>query len=252
MKRNVVIAAALVMCTASLGSARAEVGNIWVWSNIIPSIAGTDVLGLHLRELRRQDEERARGLKIPNVQPQVGEQSPAAVSLRYVPSKSRRKANLVNIVEKTRAADPAMAAELQKLFAQGDLIESIDARLRPQGLRVDDVADVLTVWWTTVWAASRGNNDTPPRATLDAIRAQASTTLRGSGSMARASDAEKQQLSEVLLLQTVLVDEAVEQAKSDPAKLREVSTSARKIARGMGIDLDAMQLTDKGFVINSK
>ncbi|TDT96648.1 hypothetical protein DFO45_1843 [Azorhizobium sp. AG788] len=231
------------------GPAGAQVVDGWGWSIIIPSITGTDVLGLHLRDLRRQDEERARRAAqgqaaAPRSQPAVD-----TAVLRYTPSKARRAANLAGMVEKTRASDPAGAADLQKLFAEGDIIASIDARLRPQGLRVDDLGDAFAVWWTTVWAAARGSNDTPPPRTVNAVRRQAAEALSGADGIRTATDAQKQELAEALLVQAVLIDGAVDQAKGNPAQMRQVSAAARKMAGGMGLDVGAMQLTEKGFVL---
>lgn len=172
--------------------------------------------------------------------------SPAA--LRYTPSKVRRSANLAAFVQKTRAADPQGAADLQTLFAGGDFIEKIGAAIAPHGFRIDDVADAYALWWLTAWEASRGNNDTPSREILAAVRAQAASAVTAAGEIAQATDAQKQELAEALWIQMTLIDTAVEHAKHNPARLREVGVAVRKGARGMGLDLDRIELTPHGFV----
>ncbi|QAY78094.1 hypothetical protein [Sphingosinicella sp. BN140058] len=82
--------------------------------------------------------------------------SPTA--LRYTPSMARRVANLAGFVSKTRAVDPAGAADLERMFADGDFIEKIGAALAPYGMRVDNLADAYTVYWISAWQATRGTN----------------------------------------------------------------------------------------------
>lgn len=171
---------------------------------------------------------------------------PAA--LQYTPSKARRAANLAAFVQKTRAADPQGAADLQKLFAEGDFIEKIRAAVAPHGLHIDNVADAYALWWITAWQAYRGNNDTPDADTLAAVRAQAVRAVGATGELARATDAQKQELAEALWVQTALIDGAVEQAKGDRARLRQIGGAVGRGAQAMGLDLAAIDLTPEGFV----
>ncbi|WP_343698327.1 hypothetical protein [Caulobacter sp.] len=95
-----------------------------------------------------------------------------AGSLTYRPDLERRRANLAQFVAKSRKADPAAAASLEALFAQGDIIEMTGQALSPYGLRVDNPADAYTIWWTTAWQATRGSNDDVSPATVKAVRAR--------------------------------------------------------------------------------
>ncbi|WP_042442606.1 DUF6683 family protein [Azospirillum sp. B510] len=231
---------ALAVCLGAGGggsgaSAEQFINDGWSWSVLVPSIAQTDILGTHLRELRNRDEQR-------NAPP------PDVSRLGYTPSKARRTANLAAFVEKTRAVDPAGAADLQRLFAQGDVIERIAALIAPYGLRVDNLADVYALWWITAWQATRGDNDTLGRDMYAAVRAQAARALNAAGGPGKAPDAQKQELAEALLVQTALIEVAVEQAKSDPARMRQVRAAVRKGALGMGLDMDRMEITGGGFV----
>ncbi|WP_313537557.1 DUF6683 family protein [Sphingomonas sp.] len=172
--------------------------------------------------------------------------------LRYTPSKVRRSANLANFVQKTRTADPQAAADLQKLFAQGDIIEKIGRRVAPQGLRIDDVADAYALWWITAWQAAQGKGDTPDRTTLAAVRRQAAEAVTAAGTIARAADAQKQALAESLWVQATLIETGVQQARNDPARLRAIGQSMRQGARSMGLDLDHIALTSDGFVLRRR
>ncbi|WP_294256297.1 DUF6683 family protein [uncultured Sphingomonas sp.] len=230
--------------------AKAQIVDGWSWSILVPSVGRTDPLGMFLNDRRREDEARQRRAlpRTPEL-PETRNAPPGdASSLRYLPTKARRSANLAAFVQKTRATDPRGAADLQKLFAEGDFIEKIGALVAPQGLHIDNVADAYALWWITAWQAAHGNNDTPSRAVLGAVRQQAANAVTATDEIARASDAQKQELAEALWVQSALIDGAVEQAKRDPSRLRAVGDVVRKGAKGMGLNLDALDLTSQGFV----
>ncbi len=201
------------------------------WSTITPSITGVDPLGQVLREQREQRASAA----------------PAAGSTLYTPSKARRAANLQQFVARTRTVDPAGAENLAKTFAQGDIIERIGAAVAPHGLRIDDLADAYAAYWVNAWMATQGRTDQTDRATLAAVRGQAERALAGAPAITRADDAMKQQLAESLWIQAAMIETTVEHAKGQPALMAQVGQAVARGARGMGLDLPAMTLTDSGF-----
>lgn len=239
MRRFLSVMALAVALGGSDAAAQQSIIDGWAWSTLVPSIAQTDILGTHLRELRNEQERR-------NTPP------PDVSRLGFAPSKARRNANLAAFVEKTRAVDPNGAADLQRLFAEGDIIERIGAAIAPVGLRTDNLADVYALWWIAAWQATRGDNDTLGRDMYAAVRAQSARALNAAGSPGKASDAEKQELAEALLVQTMLIDVAVDRAKGNPALMRQVKLAVAKGARGMGLDMAGMEITGGGFVPNGK
>ncbi|WP_146207984.1 DUF6683 family protein [Azospirillum sp. TSH64] len=239
MRRFLSVMALAVALGGSDAAAQQSIIDGWAWSTLVPSIAQTDILGTHLRELRNEQERR-------NTPP------PDVSRLGFTPSKVRRNANLAAFVEKTRAVDPNGAADLQRLFAEGDIIERIGAAIAPVGLRTDNLADVYALWWIAAWQATRGDNDTLGRDMYAAVRAQSARALNAAGSPGKASDAEKQELAEALLVQTMLIDVAVDRAKGNPALMRQVKLAVAKGARGMGLDMAGMEITGGGFVPNGK
>jgi hypothetical protein len=209
------------------------------WSTITPSVTGTDTLGLVLREEIGRAKARERTQPAPEV---------ATTGLRYTPSKARRAQNMARFVAKTRAVDPGNAADLERMFASGDIFEKLAAPMGDLGLRVDDLADAYAFWWITAWNATQGRNDNPSRAMCAAVRRQAARALAATPGIAGASDAAKQEFAETLLIQMLFIDVAVEQNKGKPERLRELAASVRQGARGMALDLSAMKLTESGFV----
>ncbi len=178
--------------------------------------------------------------------------APDPAVLRYTPSKARRIANLARFVSKVRATDPAGAADLERLFADGDIVEKIGSTLAPHGLRVDNLADAYAVYWINAWQAGHGINAESPRSTNAAVRVQAAQALGATVDVMRATDATKQELAESLLLQAALIDVAVTQAGGDRARLRAIADATAQGARKMGFDPQAVELTEAGFVSSQR
>ncbi len=124
----------------------------------------------------------------------------------------------------------------------------LEAELGRFGLRSDNLADAYTVWWINVWHAAHGVTGDPTQASVKAVKAQSERAMLATPGLAGGDDAGKQAMAEALLLQAVLIGSAAEQAKADPAQLRQIGDAARRSARGFGLDLDAFTLTDAGFV----
>ncbi|WP_343717031.1 DUF6683 family protein [Inquilinus sp.] len=171
-----------------------------------------------------------------------------ARSFAYRPDPARRRANLARFVDRSRAADPQGADNLAALFAQGDLIERMRPELAKYGLVIDNVADAYTVWWIAAWQASRGSDDDVSAATAAAVRRQVVQSMASTTAFGTAGDAAKQEMAEALLVQGVLLSAALEQARGDREQEAALSRAAIQGARGMGIDLMAMNLTERGFV----
>ena len=191
------------------------------------------------------DRSRTTGPNAANPAPE------AAVdpgTLRYRPDPARTKANQAQFVAKTRAVDPAGADQLAQLFASTDVMAQVKTAIAPHGMRVDDLADAYTTYWITAWAATRGHNDTPDAATIAAVKGQATRAMAATPLPCGASDATKQELAESLWVQSALLDSSVEQAKGKPDQLKAIAAAAAQGARGMGLDLAGMTLTQKGFV----
>jgi hypothetical protein len=169
--------------------------------------------------------------------------------LNYVPSKTRTRTNLKNFANKTRAVDPAGAAQMEQFFASTDIIGLMGTAIAPYGLRIDNVADAFAVYWINAWEAANGVvGAQETRARVQAVKVQAANGLSQSPEFASASDAQKQEMAEALLVQAALISSAMEAAANDPAKLRAISNAVMQGAAKSGLDLNKMTLTEKGFV----
>ncbi|QJU57848.1 hypothetical protein HL653_08640 [Sphingomonas sp. AP4-R1] len=230
---------------AGVSPVAAEVDG-WGWSIIIPSVTRTDVLGTRLRQLDEEIEARDGATPKGGVVPAPVAPDPAR--LRYAPSRARRSANLAAFVAKSRQRDQDAARSLEQLFAQGDIIERMGTVLASYGMSIDNVADAYAVWWIDAWQASHRRNEDTDKRTFAAVRAQAARALSATRELAMADDAAKQRFAEALLLQALLLEGAMDQAKANPAMSGPVADAATRGARGMGLDIATMTLTPDGFI----
>lgn len=175
-----------------------------------------------------------------------------SIDFSYRPSTQQRKKNLAQFVEKTRRSNPDSAAKMQGLFASTDVIALMGQALAPVGLRTDNVADAYAVWWMSAWGAAHGDSSTPGRAKAQAVREQAGRAISATPEFASASNESKQEFAEALLVQAALIDSMVEEYGRDPAMAAKIASSVRQGARASGLDLDAMTLTEQGFVPATK
>jgi hypothetical protein len=175
---------------------------------------------------------------------------PAALKIvapSYTPSKSLRKKNLANFVSKTRATDPAGADQMEQLFANGDIISQIDSAIAPYGLTSSNAADAYAVWWVAAWQVANSDTRDVNGATYKAVSAQAARGFATSPEFANATDAQKQEMAEAMLIQAAMIDAAKDNFAGDPAMMKQLATAVKQGAKKSGLDLDTMTLTDEGF-----
>ncbi len=167
--------------------------------------------------------------------------------LTYTPSLAVRKRNMAQFIAQTRAVDPAIAANLQAESSKRDLIVYIGAKIRPIGFSPDSVADTYALWWIEVWQAAHGVYDAPTPAIIRAVKRQAASAMLATPSLVAASDATKQELAEAFMIQVIGIETTMGEAKGNAEATRQAAADARMGASTMGLDLDAMRLTENGF-----
>jgi hypothetical protein len=175
----------------------------------------------------------------------------SSANLNFQVSASRREQNLSQFVEKTRATDPQGAAQMAQLFASTDVIEAMGQDLAPYGLRVNNVADAYTVYWINAWLGAQGRQDDVSEGQVAAVKNQAVMALSATPQFAAATDAQKQELAEALLIQAALVESAIDYATSasDPTLLEQTKAAIAQGAQNFGLDLYQMNLTPQGFLL---
>lgn len=176
--------------------------------------------------------------------------SPAQkAALQFAPSMEQRQRNYASFVEKTRAVDPAGADQLQQTLSQNDILAVAEAPFRDLGFDMYNVADAYALWFVTAWLAGQGRVDTPSAETLGAVRDQVESAFGTLPVLLSTDDATKQEAAEAHYLQSILISVTVEAAQSDAAYLEKVKAAVKQGAVASGMDLDAFELTETGFVL---
>lgn len=172
--------------------------------------------------------------------------APTSSRLTFQPSLERRRENAARFVAKSQRRDPQGAALLQRQLAQDDVLGKMERALAGYGMRTHDVGDAYAAWWMSAWLATRGRDDDPSPRQIAAVRAQAAEAMTRAG-LDKASDAIKQEVAEAHLIQAALIGAHMASAKGDPRQIRLVAAAVAQGARGSGLDLQGMRLTDEGF-----
>ena len=171
-------------------------------------------------------------------------------ALDYTPSPEVRRRNLDRFTDTLRAQNRSNAAQLNAYFAENDVMAVIDRRMRWTGSATPNVADALAVWWIGAWIV----NQEPSRTTVSPdtmriVRDQAAAVLLASLKTAELNDAQKQEMAENYLLNTVVLQESFLNVGQDPAIVTQLAEEVHWEALAQGIDLSAIVLTDEGFIL---
>lgn len=169
-----------------------------------------------------------------------------SAATRFVRDPARFEANLQKLVAALRRESPRMADAAAKDFA--GLLPRIGPELRKLGLNDADMADMTTAYWVTAWEAAHDivGRRTDPALIAGARRQVAGTIAAGA---ARMTDADKQDVADMMLLQALLIDARMKGAAQGGAAVRRTTSDAiaRQAAALLKTDLRAVELTPAGF-----
>lgn len=132
-----------------------------------------------------------------------------------------------------------------------DLVGQMEKAMQPIGFHVNNVADAYTLWWVASWKISNSSHERVSLAQYTAVKQQASRLISET-EVASASDAQKQELAEELLLQTIMMEYQYDLARGNPANQIEFAKSIASKSKTMGLDLTALDLTEQGFVLRNQ
>lgn len=172
----------------------------------------------------------------------------AAARLDFVLSAQRRSRNYSAFIARSQAENPGAAAFYDHMFASNRYMDRLDGSLRAKGLKPNSIADAFAVHWLSTWYASRGQPSQPTVAQTEATRTMAIRFLGDMPSLGAMNDAAKQEVADDLLIKAGLLDGLTGLSAGDSGLLQTISRVAHQSALQWGLDLDAMVLTDKGFV----
>jgi hypothetical protein len=176
--------------------------------------------------------------------------TPAKISsskLVFKPSAAVRQTNLKRFVENIRQNDPAGAVQVKQIFDSTDVINQIGQKMATVGLKSNNLADAYAVYWTNAWLGAHGRSDSLSKTQMMAIRNQVAEVLLKVPQLSAATDPQKQEIAETLLVQALLISISTDGSKSDPALSAQVQKVIAQGAKSFGLDLYQMTLTAQGF-----
>lgn len=177
----------------------------------------------------------------------VGTSRPSASALAYRSSPAVRKRVLNNFVAVITRNDPKTEAAVRREIARADPMKKMEGEIRAHGLRPNNFADGMAVYLVQAWYGVHGKVASGSTA-YKAVARQAAEVFGANPALVRASDATKQEASEGMVLYGALFEDAVTQAKKDPASLAKVKAAIAAHARNsLGFDLAALRLGPNGL-----
>ena len=168
-------------------------------------------------------------------------------ALAYRPSAAVRRRVLNAFVAVITRNDPKAQAAVRKEIARADPMAKLEPEMRKHGLRPNNFADGMAVYLVQAWYGAHGKVASGSTV-YKAVARQAAAVFGANPALVRASDATKQEAAEGMVLYASLFEDAVVQAKKNPATLAKVKAVIANHARqSLGFDLAALRLGPNGL-----
>jgi uncharacterized caspase-like protein len=172
-----------------------------------------------------------------------------ANSFGFTPTPAIRRSATNQFVSQLQTSNKLMGDLFAATFATQDVFGALDKAMVPYGLKTNNLADGLTIFFDTLRDIANNTESTPTRKQAQAVRRQMALVLQASSDTNALSAAQRQEMSDGLLLYALFMSLAQETAKkSNPAEARNFSNGVADLAKNQfGIDLRAIRLTDDGY-----
>lgn len=138
---------------------------------------------------------------------------------------------------------------IAEAMAQRDPVRNWAQIVGGDGLRPGDTADAMASYWILNWVMANGADSN--RAQAQAVRDQVKPMIASNPGYARLNEAQRQEMSEVLMLNFLIQHAAYMDAmkRGDRATIRRLGDAAvARFRNEMGVDLRRLELTSNGFV----
>jgi hypothetical protein len=179
--------------------------------------------------------------------PDTDTQVVSSVDLRFKISASQRKQNIANFINEVAKVTPDYAPRLASELADGSIVKQYEQLVTSLGLDPNNVADNMAAWMLTAWEASAGRPLDIQPSDFVTVKQQMQNMLSTSEA-AGFSNAEKQKVSDDLIMRTMVIANQIEYAKTNPEFAKQLAISTKKSVKQSGLDFDKMTLTEDGFV----
>jgi hypothetical protein len=138
---------------------------------------------------------------------------------------------------------------IAEAMAQRDPVRNWAQIVGGDGLRPGDTADAMASYWILNWVMANGADNN--RAQAQAVRDQVKPMIASNPGYARLNEAQRQEMSEILMLNFLIQHAAYIDAmkRGDRATARRLGDAAvARFRNEMGVDLRRLELTSNGFV----
>jgi hypothetical protein len=148
-----------------------------------------------------------------------------------------------------KQAGPDGGRQIAQAMARRDPVRNWAQIVGADGLRPGDTADAMASYWILNWVMANGADNN--RAQAQAVREQVRRMIASNPGYARLNEAQRQELSETLMLNFLVQHAAYVDAmkRGDRATAGQLGDAAVvRFRNEMGVDLRRLDLTDDGFV----
>lgn len=151
------------------------------------------------------------------------------------------------IADELNTIEPGSGTLLSVRLGQMDVFALIGTEAKRLGMDSLNVADAMTMWMVNSWMILNRVDGDPSASAMQAVSAQVVSVFGTAGDLDM-TEAQRQELSEELLLRMVLASQAYEGLKGNPGALAGLDAQISKSGQAMDFDFAKFDLTDAGFV----
>lgn len=174
--------------------------------------------------------------------------SHAVETLTYTPDPVVSRRVKTEFTKAVQQADPTKADHIANVMASQDVLSDFNRDMGPYRLRSTNIADAMTAYWVTMWMIAN-QEAIPAPERVAAARRQVTTNMMSNPMLAKATIEQRQEMAEGLVYETMfaLGQRADAERRRDRTKQRDMAQSTQANLLKNGVDLQGLQLTDRGF-----
>jgi uncharacterized caspase-like protein len=172
-----------------------------------------------------------------------------ATRFAFAVSPTTRRSTTNQFITQLQSSNKELGDLFAATFALQDIFGALDKAMVPYGLKTNNLADGLTIFFDTMRDIANGVESTPTRTQALAVRRQMALVLQSSSDTNALNATQRQEMSDGLVLYAMFMSLAQEAAKKgDPKEARNFSNGVAELAKTQfGVDLRAIRLTDNGY-----
>ncbi len=198
---------------------------------------------LGARQQAKQQREKADAAN-------AGAGQPPATPLSFTPDEAVAQKTRRTFLDNLSQRDPATARQYGEVLEHQDVRGHFRAQLKALGMDADNLADVVSAYWMTLWAiANKQPKSAITKPAASAVRREVSRSLLAGQRYSAMGSAERQAVADLMIYDTVLAeasyDNAVAAGRDD--LVAQLSDAVHRRIKTEGMDLRSVSLSENGF-----